>query len=84
MSRKRDAEKYAISECRKKGGANCKIEITYHNQCAAIVLGREAFSSSSAASLEEAKSRGIEKCTRAGDSDCGIYFSECSLPERVQ
>ena len=84
MNRKRSAEKSALSACKRKGGTRCQIEITYYNQCAAIILGRRAFNSSSAASLEEAKSRGINKCTQAGDDECAIYFSDCSLPERVR
>ncbi|TCF54863.1 hypothetical protein MCC10113_2104 [Bifidobacterium longum subsp. longum] len=84
MNRKRNAEKLALSACKRKGGARCEIEITYYNQCAAIVLGSQAFNSSSAASLEEAKRRGIDKCTQAGDKECTVYFSECSFPERIR
>lgn len=84
MKNKKKAEYLALSACKKKGGRRCEVEISYYNQCAVIVLGNEAVSSSSAASLDEAKIRGIDKCIQAGDTNCEIYFSECSLPERIR
>lgn len=84
MDKRKTAERLALAACRRKGGTQCKIEISYYNQCAVIALGSKAFSSSSAASLEEAKRLGLEKCSQSGDINCEVHFSECSFPERVR
>lgn len=84
MKRKSQAERAAINACRAKGGKKCEVMITYHNQCASLVWGDQGFSTSGAASEEEAARRGMSKCTLANDTNCEIFYSGCSLPERVQ
>lgn len=84
MERKSQAERAALKSCREKGGTRCEIEISYYNQCAVLVWGDNSFNTSGAASEEEAKRRGMDKCTQAGESNCEIFYSGCSIPVRVQ
>lgn len=84
MKRKGQAERAALSSCRSKGGTNCEVKISYHNQCAALIWGDRGFNTSSAASAGEATQIGLEKCYRAKDSNCEVFYSGCSAPERIQ
>jgi hypothetical protein len=82
-SNKRMAELGALEDCKNKGGSNCKLQLSYYNQCAAMVVGDRVMNTGSAATLEEAKQMGLSECQK-DDSNCRVYYSGCSLPERVQ
>lgn len=82
-SSKREAEKGALAICKSKGGANCQVQISYHNQCGAMAWGGGSMATASAATLEEASKLAIGECTKAA-SGCEVYFSDCSYPERVR
>lgn len=84
LSSKDDAEQVAITDCQAKGGAPCAIEVAYDNECAAMVVGHTEHSSNAAASLDEAIHLGMLTCNNAGDTNCHVYYSACSLPVRVQ
>lgn len=76
---RRDANAAAMQRC----GADCEIEMTYYNQCAAIAWGTGRYSVNSGADSNEASKRAMKSCGK-GASDCKIVLTECSLPERVQ
>lgn len=84
LSSKSDAEQEAIIDCQAKGGAPCAIEVAYDNECAAMVVGHTEHSSNAAATLDEAIHLGMLICNNAGDTNCHVYYSACSLPVRVQ
>ena len=84
MKNERQAKKSALLACQKKGGNRCTIEITYYNQCAAVVWGKQEFTISSASTKEGAEQRSLEKCIKAGETDCVMYFSDCSLAQRAR
>lgn len=77
---KRSAEKAALKECHYKGGKNCRIELSYYNQCAAMIVGNTGFGFNNAASEERAKEIGMQKC-QASDSNCKVFYSACSMAE---
>lgn len=82
QSSKSDAESIALENCRNDGGVNCKILISYHNQCAAVAqhsAGGKVFASS-AYPQEQAQNRAMAQC---GDSSCHLIYSECSLPQKL-
>jgi len=79
MSSKKEAQKIALADCKRKGGTRCDIEIAYVNQCSAIIWGDRALNSSTAATKSEAERRGLDKCSRSGDTGCEVYYSACSL-----
>jgi hypothetical protein len=78
------AEQTALADCRTKGGSNCKLENTYSNACAAMIVGDAGHNSNSAATLDEAIALGIKTCSKAGDKNCHAFYSACSLPVRIQ
>ena len=84
MKRKGQAEKSALKACRDKGGKQCEIMIAYHNQCAVLIWGDRTINTSGAASEELAKQRSLDKCNLANDTNCEIFYSGCSLPQRIQ
>ncbi|WP_206409374.1 DUF4189 domain-containing protein [Lysobacter enzymogenes] len=84
MVGKRLAESAALRACREKGINGCKVKFTYKNQCAAIVWGDHGSNVSGAASIEMATRVGLDKCVKDKDTNCEVYFTECSYPERLR
>ena len=82
MPNKRKAEKFALAQCREKGGKNCEIDMTFYNQCAVLVTGDRVYNTSHAATVEEASRLGIAECEKE-DVNCRVYYSDCSLPVRI-
>ena len=80
---KSKAQKAAMDECRAKGGAKCVIKLAYYNQCAVIVWGDRGYNLVNAETLDKAKQNAIQSCSNA-DTNCAVYYSACSLPERIQ
>ena len=80
---KRAAKRGAEAECQAQGGVACKIEIVYTNQCAVLVWGLHKYVAARGPTIESAANEGMRVC-RPADSDCVVFYSACSLPERVQ
>jgi hypothetical protein len=81
---KRDAETAAVAECARRGGASCGVVMAYYNQCAAVVAGGGRSDLARAPSEDEAVRDSMELCRQRGGEDCRVYYSGCSLPERIQ
>jgi len=79
-----DAEQAAIANCQSNGGLNCKVEIAYRNECAAMVVGDKGHNTAPGMTLGEAVQKGMKICVDSGDSNCRDYYSSCSLPLRIQ
>jgi len=80
---KAKAQKAAIAECRSKGGAKCILKLAYYNQCAVLVWGDSGYNLVNDQTIEKATSNAMNSCSKA-DKNCQVYYSACSLPERVQ
>lgn len=80
---KRQAEKTALAECKEKGGDDCRVDLSYYNQCGAVASGGGHMGSSRAPTEREAVEHAIKTCEKAGGSNCQLYFMGCSLPVRV-
>jgi hypothetical protein len=84
MPSKRKAEKAALAECRASGGgAGCKINLSYYNQCGVIAWGQNYATAMGASTIEEASEAAKQKCDEH-TKDCQIYYAECSMAERIQ
>jgi hypothetical protein len=83
MPNQQEAEAGAIAQCREQGGKSCKIETWYRNRCGAMVIGENTHTTNNADTLTEAIEIGMKKC-EAGDNECHVYYSDCSLPQRIQ
>lgn len=71
------AERIAMQDCKAKGGGGCRVDLTYHNQCAVMVVGNRQLGLSRAASIDEATQDAIGVCNAKGDS-CRVYYSACT------
>jgi len=77
------AEQGAITDCKAKGGVDCKIEVSWTNGCGAMTVGRKMHNSVSAATLDEATRKGMQICQK-DDTNCHTFYSGCSPPVQVQ
>lgn len=76
-------ESLAMNQCQNEGGTQCKILISFHNQCGAVIIGDGKINASSAATIAQASEDGLKVCS-AGTTNCHVYYSACSLPARIQ
>ncbi len=82
MASETKAKRAALETCKNNGGTNCRIDISYYNQCAVLVTGDRMYSTARGATVEEAEKLGFGKCQNA-DVNCRVYYSDCSLPVRM-
>ena len=78
------AESTAMADCQAKGGAPCKLQISYANACGVMVVGGSGFSTAYAGTKEEAVQKSMAVCKSDGDTTCHVYYTDCSLPKRVR
>jgi hypothetical protein len=85
QSSKSQAESTVLSFCSQHGGTNCKVLVSYYNQCAAIaqVSGGGQMGTGRALHPQQAEQLAMDACQK-GASNCKIVYSACSLPVRVQ
>jgi hypothetical protein len=75
---KSSATKAAMAECYAQGGGkDCKVSLTYYNQCAAVAWGEEAYSTRGRDLLEEANRSAMEGCNKS-TTNCKIVYNACS------
>ncbi|WP_213947925.1 DUF4189 domain-containing protein [Luteibacter sp. dw_328] len=77
-----EAEAAAMSDCRTKGGVDCRIEISISNGCVAMVVGSKFMNVKASENQNEAKKLAMSQC-QSDDTNCRVYYSECSLPIEV-
>ena len=75
-----EASQAAIRDCQRQGGVNCKIDVTYDNQCAVLVVGSKTYNTPNAATIQKATELGMKTCRSEGNPDCRVLYSACSLP----
>lgn len=83
----KEAEKIALSRCVEGGGVDCKVMLPYHNQCAAVaepvgdgVPNHGYISSAGGPTIEQARDTAIQQCSKINESDCRVFYSDCSKP----
>ncbi|AUT49265.1 DUF4189 domain-containing protein [Achromobacter sp. AONIH1] len=74
----------ATAMCQRKGGKNCRVDITYSNQCGALAWGSSHAVSARGRTLEIASKFAIDACEKTTGKKCEVFFSDCSLPVRAQ
>lgn len=81
---RREAERIALQRCGAQDGIpDCKVRLSYRDSCAAIAWGGGRIGMASAPSIEEASLKALVECYKKG-RECKTYYTECSLPERIQ
>ncbi|MBB1627006.1 DUF4189 domain-containing protein [Achromobacter sp. UMC71] len=81
---RQQAEDAAMAICAKKGGGDCRVRLSYGNQCGVITWGNGTFVARSAGTLEAASERALNECRQESGGACEVFFSDCSLPVRIQ
>ena len=77
------AGRQAIADCHAKGGKECKLHLTYHNQCAVFVAGNNGHIATGAASIAKATEISMRDCKKS-DKDCRVHYSACTEPRFVK
>jgi hypothetical protein len=83
MANKGQAEQTAMTNCRSKGGTQCKVDVSFGNGCAAMVSGDTSYNVQGAPTLDQATQVAMKTCSKA-TIHCHVYYSACSLPVRIQ
>jgi hypothetical protein len=78
------AEQAAIANCQSNGGSTCKVELWYTNQCAAMAVSDTGHNAKAGVTLDAANQAAMKVCNEAGDTNCRVYYSACSLPVQTQ
>ncbi|WP_083966261.1 DUF4189 domain-containing protein [Dyella thiooxydans] len=84
MPSQESAEQLALEDCRSKHGSTCEVQLFYRNQCAAMIVSNGGYNVTPAKTIDAAERKGMDICKKAGDSNCHVYYSACSLPQRIQ
>lgn len=80
---KSEAIATAMSDCTKRGGTQCTLDLAYYNQCAAVAWGDAYRSTSGGPTKENAESHAMDKCSQNA-KNCKVVYSACSMAVRVQ
>jgi Domain of unknown function (DUF4189) len=84
MTSKRHAESQAMSDCKaRSNGKPCKLKTAFYDQCAALAWGDEVNITFRSPDLQDAESSAVQACSKH-TSNCKVYYSACSYPQRVQ
>ena len=76
------AEQQAMADCQAQSrGKPCKIDLVYHNQCAAVAWGDAGSLWARSADVQDAEAIAMRTC-QDKTTNCDIYYSGCSNPER--
>ena len=74
----------AMSDCAAKGSSQCKFELAYDNECVVLVASDSSYVVVSDKTIDIASRSGMKTCQANGAKNCGVYYSACSLPKRIQ
>jgi hypothetical protein len=84
MPSRASADDAALLDCRsKKGSATCEIEISYWDQCAAMVAGHSGYNTKAGVTVDLAIETAMKVCNDA-DTHCHVYYTACSLPQQIR
>lgn len=83
-SSRRKAEQAALAQCKGKGGGNCQVKLYYSNQCGALAWGSDQMFTARGVTLEEASEYAVNECQSQTGGKCEVFFSDCSLPEKLR
>ncbi|MEG6546707.1 DUF4189 domain-containing protein [Acinetobacter bereziniae] len=87
---RRSASKEAMSKCKADGGIECKIVLTYRNQCAVIARpsnkdGLIRYSYHSNATIENASKVALPYCSNINNGKtCEVVYSNCTEPVLIR
>lgn len=81
---KEKAIRIALDLCRATGSMNCKVILSYRNQCSAVAWGAGQLGYASEVNSDRAKASALAECQKRSKSACEIVYSACSLPVKIR
>ncbi len=77
------AKKAALDDCYSQGGGkDCKLSISYYNQCAANAWGDNSYTSVGGDTLQEANADAIQTCSKS-TPNCKVVYNACSYAQWI-
>lgn len=81
---KKEAAEEALMRCASHGAKDCRVGISYKNQCVAYADpepgSNGTVSASVAASKEQASDLVLSHCAKRGGGQCKVLYTDCSEP----
>ncbi|WP_228740624.1 DUF4189 domain-containing protein, partial [Xanthomonas euvesicatoria] len=77
---RQEAEKKAVQLCAEGGATDCKVDLSYKNQCAASVSSDKKSFLQGAESKDVAINLAMRDCKDHGGGECKVIYSGCSDP----
>jgi hypothetical protein len=78
-----EAQRAALSDCRAKGGVDCKFENAFLDSCAAVTVGDHGYTIMGEVTLAEATKQSRDVCKKEGDASCYTYYAACDFAVRL-
>ncbi|WP_414650173.1 DUF4189 domain-containing protein [Dyella sp.] len=78
------AEKAALDSCKSQGGLGCKVNAWYRNGCVAMSSGDNAYAVKSGPDQNTATKASMDSCQSDGTTGCHVYYTDCSMSQRVR
>jgi len=74
----------ALGACRAHAGSNrCEVKVVYHDQCVALAWGDQGYTIFRGPELRKVEGQAMQDCQQH-QTNCRLFYSECSYPERVE
>lgn len=82
---RRSAERTALRMCRERGRgvSDCKIKISFYNQCGSVVGGANHSGYGTAGDLNVARELATRRCEALGP-ECKVFWEGCSYPAHMK
>ncbi|WP_407315393.1 DUF4189 domain-containing protein [Pseudomonas sp. nanlin1] len=75
-----EAEQAALRQCALEGTTDCKVFLTFHNQCAALVSSDSQSFFQGAVSERRSIKLAKKSCEASDSGPCKVMYSECTDP----
>ena len=75
-----DANGSAVRQCSTNGASDCKVQLTYRNQCSALAASQVDTFFQSSSTEQLAISLVTKVCEQSGGGACKVMYTECSKP----
>jgi len=76
-----EANETAVRLCAAGGAKDCKVNLSFYNQCAVLVSGPESSYTQGSANIERATGLAMKACEKSnGGQSCKLLWSGCSDP----
>jgi hypothetical protein len=84
-----DAVDNAVAHCTSKGGKDCRMAMTWYNQCAVVAAGEAPNGKFDIFyykhyTIAKATKVAMKQCTDQKLGGCKVYFSDCSKAEFIR